>query len=178
MKQTRLARRYVTMFLNHVGGSSMKPVEELAAVKAIMDKSPEARGFFAGPQFSTEEKKAALDFLKDKAGLSEGTCQFLRFLADEDALGLMDEISVQAVALYLERARVAKATVIAPVEVPEPAMKRLKAALDRITGKNIELKFVKDTSLLGGVLVKVGSTMFDGSLKGQLRLLKEELVKG
>lgn len=178
MKKTKLARHYAVMFLNHTGGDSIKPIEELGAIKAVAEKSPEVMGFFAGPQFATEEKIAFIDYIKDKTGLSEDTVKFLKYLAGEDALGFLDEISAQAVALYLERARIAYATVTAPVEVPEAAMERLKAALGRITGRTIELKFVKDPSVLGGVLVKVGSTMFDGSLKGQLRLLKEELVKG
>ena len=47
-----------------------------------------------------------------------------------------------------------------------------------MTSREVEVEFSEDPSLIGGVLIKVGSTMLDGSIKGQLRLLKEELIKG
>jgi F0F1-type ATP synthase delta subunit len=55
---------------------------------------------------------------------------------------------------------------------------RLKESLKKLVDREIELEYVTDPSLLGGMLVKVGSTMYDGSVIGQLRLLKDELIKG
>jgi F0F1-type ATP synthase delta subunit len=57
-------------------------------------------------------------------------------------------------------------------------MDRLKGSLKKLINKDVDLDYVLDPSLLGGVLVKVGSTMYDSSIKGQLRLLKDELIKG
>ena len=50
--------------------------------------------------------------------------------------------------------------------------------MKQITGRDVDLEFVIDPSLLGGVRIKVGSTMYDSSIKGQLGLLKDKLIKG
>ncbi len=63
-------------------------------------------------------------------------------------------------------------------EVGKNYEERLKASLKKMIEKDVDIEYVLDPSLLGGVLVKVGSTMYDSSVKGQLRLLKDELIKG
>jgi F0F1-type ATP synthase delta subunit len=65
-----------------------------------------------------------------------------------------------------------------PVEVGKEYEERLKSSLKKLIDRDVDLEYVLDPSLLGGVLVKVGSTMYDSSIKGQLRLLKDELIKG
>jgi F0F1-type ATP synthase delta subunit len=55
---------------------------------------------------------------------------------------------------------------------------QLAGSLRQVTGRDIDLEFVIDPSLLGGVRIKVGSTMYDSSIKGQLGLLKDKLIKG
>lgn len=65
-----------------------------------------------------------------------------------------------------------------PVEVTRDYEDRLKAALKKLIDRDVDVEYVLDPSLLGGVLVKVGSTMYDSSIRGQLRLLKDELIKG
>lgn len=172
-------KRFAKMFLNHVGAAgSYKGLEELGAVRALMSKSAPVNGFFVGPQFSIGEKSAVLEHLKKGLSLSEGTDKFLKFLIEGDSMGLLDDIMDAAVSLYLERTKRAVAVVSAPVALDKAFEQRLKDVLTKITDRQIDIEYVKDPAVLGGVLVKVGSTMFDGSLKGQLRLLKEELIKG
>ena len=81
-------------------------------------------------------------------------------------------------ALYLERKKRAKATVRTPVDTNMKYDSTIKASLKRLTGRDIDIEYVVDPSLLGGVLIQVGSTMYDTSLKGQLRLLRDDLKKG
>jgi F-type H+-transporting ATPase subunit delta len=83
-----------------------------------------------------------------------------------------------ATAIYLEKKKRAKAVVLSPVEVGSDYERRLKDSLKGLIDRDVDIEFVMDQSLLGGVLVKVGSTMYDSSIKGQLRLLKDELIKG
>ncbi|MDA8168659.1 MAG: ATP synthase F1 subunit delta [Nitrospiraceae bacterium] len=179
MKKKHQYKKYAKMFLNHAGANhGFEALEQFGAVRALVESNREIRGFFAGPQFTAEEKKAALGHLDGKVKLSGPVLKFLNYLIDADAMDGLDEIMSAAVALYLERHRKAEAVVAAPVELDKGMLERLKAALGRITGKDVDIKYVKDPSVLGGVLVKVGSMMFDGSVRGQLRLLKEELIKG
>ena len=80
--------------------------------------------------------------------------------------------------LILEKKKRAKATVLTPVEISAKHAERLKGLWKKLIGKDVDMEFVMEPSLLGGILVKVGSTMYDSSIKGQLRLLKDELIKG
>jgi len=67
---------------------------------------------------------------------------------------------------------------MSPIEISKDREGSLKASLKKITDRDVDLEYVIDPSLLGGILVKVGSTMYDTSIRGQLRLLKDELIKG
>jgi ATP synthase F1 delta subunit len=179
LRNRKEQKRFARMFLNHVGDErAQKAIEELALVKTVMDKDAGVRGLFVGPQFAAEEKNAMLDHLRGKASLSEGTCKFISHLIEAESMALVPGILDAAIALYMERARRAKAVVMAAVEPDRAYMDRLRASLRRITEREVEIEYVRDPSVIGGLLVKVGSTMFDGSLKGQLRLLKEDLIKG
>ncbi len=65
-----------------------------------------------------------------------------------------------------------------PIEISRDRENTLKASLKKMTDRDVDMEYVIDPSLLGGILVKIGSTMYDTSIKGQLRLLKDELIKG
>ena len=179
-KNMALEKKFAKKFLNHVGRQNFGALEELEAVKDLIEKSPEAKGFFEGPQFSVAEKKGAMEELASKFPVSEGTRKFIEYMIDEDAMALLQGVVGNAVKLYLDYARRAKATVVSAVGFPVggPLETRLRNALKDLTGREIDIEYVHDPSVLGGVLVKVDSTMFDSSLKGQLRILKEELIKG
>ncbi len=173
-------KRFARMFLNHAGvdGNLMKAMEGLHTINLLMDKDSGLRGLLVGPQFTPGEKKEVLGHIKGEYSLNSSTDKFVSFLIDQDAMGLMPDIFEAVVRLYLERTKKAKAVVKAAI-VPDKAYgERLKAALKKITDRDVEIEYVQDPSVLGGVVVQVGSMMFDGSLRGQLRLLKEELIKG
>ena len=179
-KDARLEKQLANKFLHHEGKRNEKAVAEIKALSALMEESPEVRGFLGGPQFSPGEKKKFLAGFS-KSGLfplSDGTREFLEYLTDRDAAALIPGIARNAEALYMEHARRAKAVVISAGRLDEAAGQRLKEALGKLTGREVEMEYVQDPSILGGVLVKIGSTMFDSSLRGQLRILKEELIKG
>lgn len=104
--------------------------------------------------------------------------KFILFLSVNRVAAALSEIVKTATAIYLEKKKQARATVFTPVEVTKIHEERLKASLKKLIDRDVEIDYVIDPSLLGGVLVKVGSTMYDSSVKGQLRLLKDELIKG
>ena len=177
-KDTRREKQFAKKFLNHEGKQNTQAVSEIKAVSALIEESPEIRGFLEGPQFSAQEKKGLLAELSKKLPLSDGTRKFLEYLMDMDGAALLPGIASNAEALYMEYSRRAKAVVVSAGGLDETTGQRLRAALGKITGREVEMEYVQDPSVLGGVVVKIGSTMFDSSLKGQLRILKEELIKG
>ena len=155
-----------------------KALVELGAVETLMQKSMEFRSLLVNPGFSAAERTKALQQVAAKAGFSEKVVKFVMHLTEIRVIAALSDILKLATALYLERMKRAKAVVMTPVEVSKSYEERLKASLKKMIEREIDIEYVIDASLLGGVLVKVGSTMYDSSVKGQLRLLKDELIKG
>jgi len=104
--------------------------------------------------------------------------KFVIYLTEIRVIAALSEIVKTATAIYLEKMKQAKAVVFTPVEVSKGHEERLKISLKKLLDRDVNIEYVLDPSLLGGILVKVGSTMYDSSVKGQLRLLKDELIKG
>ncbi len=179
MKRQEAVRKFSKMFFNTVGTEAIpKALEELMAVDAVMQKSREFRGVLENPLFSNEEREKVMKQASAQLNLSERTVKFVLFLAEQMVIPSFSELIRRITAMYLEKKKRAKATVVTPVDTNRKYDETLKAALKKLTGREIDIEYVVDSSLLGGVMVKVGSTMYDSSIKGQLRLLKDDLVKG
>jgi F-type H+-transporting ATPase subunit delta len=179
LKPVKQAKKYAKTFMSVVGIEEMpKALVELGVVDTLMQKSTEFRSLLVNPGFSAEERGKAFQQVAAKAGLSEKVVKFIMHITEIGVIRALSDILKIATALYLERMRRAKAVVMTPVEVGKDYEARLKASLKKLIERDVDIEYVIDPSLLGGVLVKVGSTMYDSSVKGQLRLLKDELIKG
>jgi ATP synthase F1 delta subunit len=179
LKPVKEAKRYAKMFINVVGmEAAPKALAELASVDQLMLKSGEFRSFILSPGFSQSEKESALRKVADKANISDTVVRFIIHLTENRVVIALSEIVKTATAIYMEKKKQAKAVVFTSVEVTKVNEERLKASLRKLVDRDVDVEYVVDPSLLGGILVKVGSTMYDSSVKGQLRLLKDELIKG
>ncbi len=167
------------MFINVIGmDGAPAALAELAVVDDLMSKSREFRSLLVSPAFTEEERQKALRQVAAKMNLSEKVEKFLSHITSVGVAVALPEIVRAATAIYLEKKRRARAVVMSPVAVGKDYEARLKAALKKLIDRDVDVEYVLDPSLLGGVLVKVGSTMYDSSIRGQLRLLKDELIKG
>jgi ATP synthase F1 delta subunit len=179
VKKSKHSKRHAKMFLNAVGiDNAQDGLKELSVLKALMEKSDEFRGLLVNPAFSEEERGAAIGEIGRSVNFSEVTVKFVKYLSAQGAASTLGEVTDKAVALYADMKNLAKATVITPVPIGAEYEGRLKDALRKLVDKDVDLEYVTDPSLLGGMLVKVGSTMYDGSVSGQLRLMKDEIIKG
>jgi len=179
LKSVKHAKRYAKMFINAVGmDAAPQALLELAAIDRLMAGSSDVRSLLLNPGFTQTEKESGIRKIAEKAKLSEKVVTFVIFLTNSRVAAALPDIVKTASAIYLEKMKQARATVFTPVEVTKTHEGRLKAALKKLIDRDVEMDYVIDTSLLGGFLVKVGSTMYDSSIKGQLRLLKDELIKG
>jgi len=179
VKQIKEGKKYAKMFLNIVGmDNALAAINELNMVNALMTKSKEFRGLLVGPQFSAGEKEKIIREVAAKTGLSDNTVKFIIYLSELKVIIALAEIIKITTNLYLEKKRRVKAVVMASTEISKEYENRLKTVLEKVINRDVDIEVVKDSSLLGGILVRVGSTMYDSSIKGQLRLLKDELIKG
>ena len=179
MKNFKHVKRFAKTLIETAGmEAAPKALEELQGLREVLSKSKALTSALAGPQFTDEEKKAVITELGGRLKLSEISVKFVTYLSGKKALAAFGATVDAAAAIYLERKRTSRAKVITSSPISREYDGRLRESLRKLTGREVELEYVTDPSLLGGMLVKVGSTMYDGSVKGQLRLLKAELIKG
>jgi F-type H+-transporting ATPase subunit delta len=179
LKPVKEANRYAKALLRNVGmENTPQALSELISINDLMVRSKEFRSLLINPTFTSEERASVIKSLTEKLKLSESTVRFVLHITDVGVISALSDIIRIATNLYLERKKRAKAVVMTPIEISKDRESILKASLKKITDRDVDLEYVIDPSLFGGILIKMGSTMYDTSIKGQLRLLKDELIKG
>jgi ATP synthase F1 delta subunit len=143
----------------------------------LIDSSKELRLLFLSRIFTEHEKEQALKVLLSRLKVSQKTEKFLKLIIAQGYLNAIKEILKASVDAYNEKLKRIKAVVISPIALEENHIHKLKHALKSMTKREVDIDSQIDSSLLGGFVVKVGSTVYDSSLKGQFRLLREELTK-
>ncbi|MDQ7786459.1 MAG: ATP synthase F1 subunit delta [Thermodesulfovibrionales bacterium] len=179
MKPVKEANRYAKALLRNVGmENAPQALTELISINDLMVRSKEFRSLLINPTFTSEERASVIKSLTEKLKLSESTVRFVLHITEVGVIAALSDIIRIATNLYLEKQKRAKAVVMTPIEISKDRENTLKASLKKMTDRDVDLEYVIDPSLLGGILIKMGSTMYDTSIKGQLRLLKDELIKG
>lgn len=179
MKPLKESKKYAKTLISMVGIDDMPmALAELTAIEKLMSGSSDFRSLLVSPVFPDADREKVLKSVADKMKLSDKVFNFLVHISRIKVVAALSEIIRSATLIYLEKKKRVKATVLTPVALTKDHLERLRVSLKKLTEKDVDIEFVLDPSLLGGVLVKVGSTMYDSSIKGQLRLLKEDLIKG
>lgn len=145
---------------------------DLASLQAMLKGSPELQRLVRSPVFAMEAQQAALEALTKKAGINGLAANFIQLLARNRRLPALEG----AISAYQSLAAEAKGETVAEVVSAEKLsaqqLKDLKAALKASIGRDVQLDTRVDKSILGGLIVKVGSKMMDNSLKTKLQNLK------
>jgi ATP synthase F1 delta subunit len=178
LKKSQIARRYSRAIVDTVDDAAVPSViGEMTAFADLLDRNRQLKLLFAGKIFSDEERVQAFDAVSPELKFSEHTARFLRLIIVNGHMAAIRETIESLINLYNEKKKRAKAIVVSPVEMSEAHAERLKAALKNMTRKEVEIENEVDPSLLGGFIVRVGSNIYDSSLKGQLRMLRSELMR-
>jgi F-type H+-transporting ATPase subunit delta len=152
-------------------------LEAFQIFSRLMDADKKLRLLFTSQLFTDDEKGKALVSVFSQLKISGQGEKFLKLIIMQGHLAAMKEIIKASISAYNDRLNKQTATVISTVALEKGYIERLKKTLEAMTQKDIEIENETDPSLLGGFIVKVGSTVYDSSLKGQFRLLKSELLK-
>jgi F-type H+-transporting ATPase subunit delta len=120
-----------------------------------------------------EERKKVLQFVLDKSSFSDRTKNFLNLLLDKDRIGAMEAIMDHYLRLVDEISDIARAEIITARPLKEEALGRIEKSLEGLASKKIKSEVREDRGLIGGIVVKIGDLVLDGSVKAQL----EELQK-
>ena len=143
---------------------------------ASLAGSRELREVMADPSIPAEQKLAVLDALAARIGMMREVRNFFAVIIDHQRLGDLQEI----LRCYAEVADsgqgVAEAEVVSAHVLNDDDRKQLEEQVARLAGSRVRVAYTQDASLLGGAVVKIGSTVYDGSLRAQLEQMKQSLV--
>ena len=171
---------YARAFADVVIGSKADPghmLDELHAMEALLGESVQLRRVMENPSIPGEQKRAVLDAVIQKMSGSRPVRNFIAVLTDHRRLPLFGEIVKQVERELNERLGFADAQVTSARALGDAEKQALEAEIAKLTGKRVRARYHQDASLLGGAVVQVGSTIYDGSVNGQLERIREQLVE-
>lgn len=178
MRETRIAKKYGRVFVDTVSiKDAPKVLKELNAFSGLLDAYKKLKLLFVSPIFSEQERKLIIKELCPLLKASADTEKFLMRIVAQEHIAIIKEIIKAATTMHNEKLRKVKALVISPVALNGNSTVRLRDALKTITQRDVEMELNIDPSLIGGFIVKIESTIYDSSIKGQLRLLRAELTR-
>jgi F-type H+-transporting ATPase subunit delta len=178
MTGTTIANRYARALADVVveRNETNEVAKELNDFERMMSENPQLREVFASPVIATERKRAVLDELLSRAGFRQTTANFLRLLLDNARLHNLDQM-LDALSRELDvRMNVVSAEVTTAREIGQQEKAALHSQLKAATGKEVRLQFRTDPAIIGGVVTRIGSLVYDGSIKNQLAQMKRELM--
>ena len=155
---------------------STRMLQELHAVEALLGESVQLRRVMVNPSIPGDRKRAVLDVVAQKMGLTRQVRNFIAVVTDHRRLPLLPEILRELQQELNNRMGIADAEVVSARELSESERRLLESEVAKLTGKTVRASYRQDASLLGGALVKVGSTVYDGSVSEQLERIREQLV--
>jgi len=152
-------------------------IQNLDSVSELFKSSAELRTLFENPAVAADQKLKLVDSLASRLGIGKEIRNFIAVLLDKNRSSLLPEIAEQFKTEINERLGFAEAEVTSVRELQGDERAALEQKISAVTGKQIRARYRQDASLLGGVRVKVGSTIYDGSVRGELERMKAALTQ-
>lgn len=173
-----VARRYATALADVVleQNEAAEVQRELAAWENIIQASPELQEVFRNPTIALDQKRAVLKRLIERTRPRQTTVNFLNVLLQNQRLTELREINHKFVEILDERAGMIAARVTTARPVAENFQQDLHTRLSSLTRKKVRIDFATDPDLIGGLVTRIGSTVYDGSVKNQLQQLKDKMA--
>lgn len=154
-----------------------RALQALDEIMGLFKESAQLRRVLENPSIPGDRKRAVLDAIAAKLGTTRQVRNFVAVVIDHRRLPLLSEIRKRLEQELNDRQGFAEAQVSSARPLSDPEKEMLEAEITRLTGKKVKAIYGQDASLLGGAVVQVGSTIYDGSVKGQLETIREQLVE-
>ena len=170
------ARAFADVVLSeHLDGE--RAVAELRDVADLLAESAELRRVWENPAIPAEQKHNLLDVIAQRDRISRPVRNLIAVVIDHHRMRLLSRIIQQVEKELDARMGLAEAEIFSMRELGDAEKRALEAQVARVTGKKVRARYGQDPSLLGGAVVRVGSTIYDGSVKGQLQRIKEAISR-
>lgn len=178
MSSQTVARRYASALADVVTekGEAAEVREELAGWERMLVDNPPLLEAFSNPTVAYQQKEKVLSELITRSKVRPTTANFLRILLKNQRLAELPHVNAKFADVLDDRSGVVSAEVTSARPVSADTRASLEAKLAEVTGKKVRLSFTTDESLLAGIVTQIGSTIYDGSVRNQLKRLGEELA--
>jgi F-type H+-transporting ATPase subunit delta len=150
---------------------------DLRHVAAAMKTSPELGASLTNPAIRRSDRRKVIDALMEYFKAAPVARTLVAILLDGERIATLPMISREVDAMIEARAGRISADVSSATELSAAQLAQLTTVLERLSGKEVDVVKRLDPSLIGGVVAKVGDVVYDGSLRSQLHLLRDELTK-
>lgn len=171
--------RYASAFLDVVSDAKLDTAaidQQLNDFLATWQGSSELREFFVNPSIPAAQKVAILDKLNAKLGMMKELRNLIAVLINNGRIGQVAEVAAAYRALLQQKMGIKPAEIVTARELSKEEREALVVEVGKLAGARIEASFKQDKSILGGTVVRIGSTVYDGSVRGRLERLREELA--
>jgi F-type H+-transporting ATPase subunit delta len=168
------ARAFADVILNtHLDAG--RSIAELRAIAGLLAESSDLRRVWENPAIPAEQKCRVLDVIAERDGVSKQTRNLVAVLIDHRRIHFLEPIIRQLEKELDARLGFAEAQITSARLLGDAEKQEFETQVGKLTGKKVRAHYDEDQSLLGGAVVRVGSTIYDGSVKGQLERMREEI---
>ena len=147
----------------------------LHRIAGLLAESIELRRVWENPAVPADQKRRLLDAIVKKEGVEKQVRNLVAVLIDHRRIQFLPRIAEQLVRELDARMGFAEAQISSARELGDSEKRALEAQVAKMTGKKVRAHFQQDASLLGGAVIRIGSTIYDGSVKGQLERIKDAI---
>ena len=178
MSLQTVARRYATALADVAIDRREERIvqNELDQWAGMMESSPQLKEVFANPTIIYDHKRKVLEELIVRSRPRDTTASFLRVLLKNQRLAQLRDIAARYAHVLDERSGILAGSVTTSRPIPEELKKTLHETLSAATGHTVRLSFETDEKIIGGMVARIGSTVFDGSVESHLERLADGLV--
>ena len=181
MISSSVVNRYASALVDVVlsPGSDVEPaqaIEQLRAFESAVLSSPPLRSVLATPWISVARKRAVIRTIAETLGLGRVTRNFLLVLTDHRRTAALSQMIDAFELLQDERLGFLRAEVRSALELTPQQRDKIASQLGVLAGSRVRMRFAIDSDLIGGVTARIGSTVYDGSVRGRLAGMRKRLA--
>jgi F-type H+-transporting ATPase subunit delta len=178
MTNRAIAARYAKALLdvNLEAGDPRAAEQDLAAFVELMTSHRELQQALTNPAVPLQKKEAIVKALLDRSRPNAVVGRTILMLASRDRLGILPDLLANYRDRLLDREGVVRAEIATTTPVGSDRLQRIERGLAAASGKRVRMTTRVDPSIIGGIVARVGSTVYDGSIATQLKKMKEAIT--
>ncbi len=180
MRSSAIARRYAKalLLIGKQDGHAEKYRKELDGIVALLDSNPVIEQTVTNPLYDTQNRKKILQTVIEKLKVSKVMKSFLLLLFDKQRFSHIRGIKENYSKFADELKGVVRANLASATDLSNEKLDQIRNALSKMTGKEVILEAEKDPELIGGIVTRIGDLVLDGSIKTQLKNMRESSKRG